>query len=717
MPWGAAAATLLAPLLSKAVGGDTPTNTPSTPTDLQPMRAQQIGLLNYLLGMGPDPRTTSATGHDVTSLRNGLHPKPAPASGTQTLPGMSVYTPQPTQPLPFGPQGGGIGGTTGLLPHLAGGGTLYSSGGAVSGPGTGTSDSVPAQLSNGEGVLTAQTVQALGGPHIIDLLNHLGRQHMAYGGVAGQPSDGLTLNPTPQLSGGQSPSLGAGVQPYTGAPGIISAQPSGPAPSINVGSPNGVEPLSQGSGQGGGQQTPQQRLESFYGPLGVTQSPLQQQGTNAYSQFLNQPSPWDRAANVTNPQLQQNLTGNSSTQGSINGLMGLQTGAGADVTGRLGQISQGGGSQTGSNVMDQVLRSLGQGTTGAQQNLSGLGQGYSTGNPQLQQYLNSLAMGSGANNLAGLGQVQGGAGINPQAAAALGQISQSNPGQGVLDALNPAFQRNLAAADQTGGRFGTSNALGRATATDQYNQLAQQALQQGVTQQTTAAQNLGALGSQADATNMQGAIASAGNQLQGGQYGQNNQLQALQLAQTGNLGQGQLALGANSAIAGQQGNATGQAIGANQGLNQNVIQALQLLGGFNQAGQAQQGQNLTNAGNLGLGQGQLSNNAANIYQQGANNQGNGNLNTVGQAFNAGTTNTNQGYQGQQNTMALLQALLGSAQGASLGGPVQSTPGVGTQMASGLAGLLPLLFGGQGQKPVGNSGAVDNATYTNTGTYS
>jgi hypothetical protein len=536
-----ALASVATPLLSNALGGSTPTQTPSQPQDLQNTRGQQIGLLNYLLGMGPDPRTQ-------------------------------------------------------------------------------------------------QTGQA--------------QQPQFQGWNGKQPAWGQVAGETPNQSG-------------------IGAIGSNPA--------NGPQSA----------QTPQQRLESLFGPLGITQSGLQTGATNNLQQMLNQPSPADRAINTTLPQLQQNLTGNSSTQGAINGLMGLQTGAGADVTGRLGQIGQGGGSQTGSGAMDQILQALGQGGTSAQQRLAQLGQGPLTGNQGLDSALVNLASGQG-HNLSGLGQVGAGAGINPTAGAALGQLSSVNPGLGVLDALHPAFERNLASADQVGGRFGTSNALGRQTATDNYNQLAQQALQQGVTQQTQAASNLGQLGSAADSTNMQGAIASANNQLAGGQSGVNSQLNALQLALQGNQGQGNLALGANSAIAGQQGNATGQSINANQGLNSNVLQALQQLGGFNLAGQAQQGQNLSSAGQLGSQQGQLGNNAASILGQLFGQQGSQNLNTANTAFNAGVTNTQQQNQGQQTAIQLLQQLLGTAQTASIGGPVVSTPGTGTQVGNTLAGLLPYL---------------------------
>ena len=159
----------------------------------------------------------------------------------------------------------------------------------------------------------------------------------------------------------------------------------------------------------------------------------------------------------------------------------------------------------------------------------------------------------------------------------------------------------------------------------------------------------------------------------------------------------------NSAVnaAGQIGNqqlgATGQSINANQGLNQNVLSALGQLGGFNLAGEGQQAQNLGTAGQLGLGQGNLGNQTAATIGNIAGQQGQQDLNTVNSAYGAGVTNTGQQNQGQQTAIQLINQLLGSAQGASIGGPVVSTPGLGTQEASGIAGLLPYLsqiLGGQ-----------------------
>jgi hypothetical protein len=50
--------------------------------------------------------------------------------------------------------------------------TFHADGGAISGPGTGTSDEVPAWLSNGEHVLTAAEVQKMGGQAAVYRFRH-----------------------------------------------------------------------------------------------------------------------------------------------------------------------------------------------------------------------------------------------------------------------------------------------------------------------------------------------------------------------------------------------------------------------------------------------------------------------------------------------------------------------------------------------------------------
>lgn len=76
---------------------------------------------------------------------------------------------------------------------------------------------------------------------------------------------------------------------------------------------------------------------------------------------------------------------------------------------------------------------------------------------------------------------------------ALQNILGSNPGQPVIDALQPTFERNLASANQQGARFGSANAVLRSRALDDFNLLAANAAQQGVSQQINATQALGML--------------------------------------------------------------------------------------------------------------------------------------------------------------------------------------------------------------------------------
>ena len=80
---------------------------------------------------------------------------------------------------------------------------------------------------------------------------------------------------------------------------------------------------------------------------------------------------------------------------------------------------------------------------------------------------------------------------------ALSGIVNQNSGQGIIDALQPGFERNLSLANQQGGRFGSANAVLRSRALDDFNLLSNQALQQGQQNQIGAAQILGMLSGQA----------------------------------------------------------------------------------------------------------------------------------------------------------------------------------------------------------------------------
>jgi hypothetical protein len=104
------------------------------------------------------------------------------------------------------------------LKKLAMGGMVqnYQPGGRVSGPGTGTSDSIPAMLSNGEYVIRASSVQAIGTP-MLDSINR-----MAMGGLA------TTYN-IPTKSLGVSPMMGynkgGSVHHYEVGGLVINTQP------------------------------------------------------------------------------------------------------------------------------------------------------------------------------------------------------------------------------------------------------------------------------------------------------------------------------------------------------------------------------------------------------------------------------------------------------------------------------------------------------------
>lgn len=549
----ASAIPAVAGLAGQALGGGGKTEA-VVPDDMQGMRSQQMGLLNYLLGMGPDPRSfnpqqmqaTAQQKYAQAAAQGGGALKDFINSHPDTMALLSGQTPTnvPGTQTPWGfaqQQWGGLPGNGPQMPQQPsfnpGSLPLFGQGGAQVQPGMG-----PA-----------------GGTNMV--------HDMAYlGGPQGVP--GMTPNVNLQPGG-----TGGGQVPQ----------------------------------QGGGAMTPQQRLESFFGPLGINPSTLQQQAGNAYERMLQQPTPEQRSTEIALPQLQQNLAGNAQTQQATNALMGLQTGAGADVEGRLSQI--GDRPITGSSQLDQVLQQL----------ASGQGGGINFGPSGL-----------------GIAQLQ--------------QLASSNPGQGVVNALDPSYQRNLASANQAGGRFGSANAVLRSRALDDYNLAAQNALQRGVDQQTTAAQALGQLGLGGDSLRLQGLL--------GGQQGQ---LSALGLALQGA-----------------------------QGRDQSALQALGQLGGFRLQGQGQQASNLQAAGNLGLGQGQLGNQAAGVLGQLFGQQGQAERGLVNNAFGAGTVNTQQDNVGNQRAIDLLLQQLGTAQQATLGGPVQQTPS-GFQQGADLGGQAAQMY--------------------------
>lgn len=80
---------------------------------------------------------------------------------------------------------------------------------------------------------------------------------------------------------------------------------------------------------------------------------------------------------------------------------------------------------------------------------------------------------------------------------ALQGILNGKPGEGIINALQPSFERNLASANQQGARFGSANAILKSRAVEDFNLLGAQAAQQGIQQQLAAADALRLLGESA----------------------------------------------------------------------------------------------------------------------------------------------------------------------------------------------------------------------------
>lgn len=86
-------------------------------------------------------------------------------------------------------------------------------------------------------------------------------------------------------------------------------------------------------------------------------------------------------------------------------------------------------------------------------------------------------------------------GQQTEASGILSNIGADN-GQNVINALAPQYQKNLAYANQSGGRFGSANALMRAGAANDFNVLSAGIANQAQDRRMNAAQLLGGLGQQ-----------------------------------------------------------------------------------------------------------------------------------------------------------------------------------------------------------------------------
>jgi len=230
------------------------------------------------------------------------------------------------------------------------------------------------------------------------------------------------------------------------------------------------------------------RVQSVFGQTGVQATPLQRQSTGGISQFLNQPSPELRAMEGLAPGLMQMFSG---------GVQGSQGGAGGNI------------------LPPEVLANLTRMASGQQAGMATSGSGVG--------------------------------GMGAEGADFLRGVLKQQPGQGTIDALNPSFQRNLAEANQSGGRFGTANAVMRSRAMEDFNLLAAQAAQQGQAQQLDAASRLAQMGINSGAAN-------AGFQ---NSFNQNQQAAVDALIRSG-LGGGQLAQSGALGAGGLLGQLAGQ---------------------------------------------------------------------------------------------------------------------------------------------------------------
>jgi hypothetical protein len=296
-------------------------------------------------------------------------------------------------------------------------------------------------------------------------------------------------------------------------------------------------------------------MESYFGQLGTPTTALQQQSLGGISQFLNS-NPYGQS----NAALQGILGGgnfNEANQAYRNVGNANYFGDAKNAFNQLGSQNFFGGAENAFNQLgnQNFFGQAQQGFGGAQdffKNLAG------------QNLFGGVE--GGANQLKNANYFDPAKGVfsrlenfNPFGAAQAsleGQLG-TNPGQGVLDALRPQYERNLAEANQTGGRFGSANAILKSRAVDDYNLLGAQALQQGVSQQQNAAGILGSIGN-----SLIGARSAAGQGMLGVGQGQaglaSNALQALLGAAQGRLSQG---LGAGQGLLGA---AQGQ-LGVGQG--------------------------------------------------------------------------------------------------------------------------------------------------------
>jgi len=124
------------------------------------------------------------------------------------------------------------------------------------------------------------------------------------------------------------------------------------------------------------------RLNAFFGGLGSPQSALQRQGADALGTMLNQPTPEQRALDISLPQLQAMLTGQGPQFEQDLSLANQQGGR----FGSANAILRGEAFRNLFNMRNQVAQTLGLLSQGAGQANRGLaGQAFGVGQQQAQQ--------------------------------------------------------------------------------------------------------------------------------------------------------------------------------------------------------------------------------------------------------------------------------------------------------------------------------------------
>ena len=145
-------------------------------TVLQAVLQKAIGSLMTMIGLGK-----TKTAQEVASAAK---EKAAQAAKSGTLAANATAALIAANPW-AAPAAAGI--VAGQMGAARAAGSVFKDGGFVTGPGTGTSDSIPAMLSNGEFVINAAAVQRLGTGY----LNMLNSPHYAEGGQVGTPAMGV----------------------------------------------------------------------------------------------------------------------------------------------------------------------------------------------------------------------------------------------------------------------------------------------------------------------------------------------------------------------------------------------------------------------------------------------------------------------------------------------------------------------------------------------